>query len=41
MLVGVLRNYIESGIQDVPSEDSFAVLDGKSARFKKLHSELA
>ena len=41
VLVGVLRNYIESGIQDVPSEDSFAVLDGKSAKFKKLHSELA
>ncbi len=41
VLVGVLRNYIESGMRDVPSEDSFALLDGKSARFKKLHSELA
>ena len=41
VLVGVLRNYIESGMQDVPGEDSFAVLDGKSAKFKKLHSELA
>lgn len=40
VLVGVLRNYIESGMQDVPSEESFAMLDGKSAKFKKLHAEL-
>ena len=41
VLVGVLRNYIESGIREVPSEASFAMLDGKSAKFKKLHAELA
>ena len=41
VLVGVLRNYIESGINEVPSEASFALLDGKSAKFKKLHAELA
>ena len=41
VLVGVLRNYIESGIQEVPSEASFAMLDSKSAKFKKLHAELA
>ena len=41
VLVGVLRNYIESGIQDVPSEASFAMLDSKSAKFRKLHAELA
>lgn len=41
VLVGVLRNYIESGMQDIPSEASFAMLDGKSAKFKKLHTELA
>ena len=41
VLVGVLRNYIESGMQDVPSEASFAMLDSKSAKFRKLHSELA
>ena len=40
-LVGVLRNYIQSGIQDIPSEESFAELDSKSAKFKKLHAELA
>ena len=41
VLVGVLRNYIESGIQEAPSEASFAMLDSKSAKFKKLHSQLA
>ena len=41
VLVGVLRNYIESGMREVPTEDSFTLLDDKSARFKKLHSELA
>lgn len=41
VLVGVLRNYIESGISDIPEEDSFAALDGRSRKFKKLHSELA
>lgn len=40
VLVGVLRNYIESGKNDVPSEDSFALLDKKSPKFKKLHSEI-
>ena len=41
VLVGVLRNYIESGIREVPSEASFAMLDGKSAKFRQLHAELA
>nr|AHF24371.1 hypothetical protein [uncultured bacterium Contig575] len=41
VLVGVLRNYIESGIQEIPSEASFALLDSKSAKFKKLHANLA
>ena len=40
-LVGVLRNYIQSGINDIPTEEAFAVLDGKSAKFKKLHQEAA
>ena len=39
VLVGVLRNYIQSGINDIPTEESFAVLDGKSEKFKKLHQE--
>ena len=41
VLIGVLRNYIASGIKDIPSEESFAALDAKSKKFKKLHSELA
>ena len=40
ILVGVLRNYINSGKDDVPSEKSFAELDEKSDKFKKLHNEL-
>ena len=39
VLVGVLRNYIESGISDIPDEKSFAALDAKSSKFKKLHAE--
>ena len=41
VLVGVLRNYMTSGISDIPEESSFAALDGKSKKFKKLHAELA
>ncbi len=40
VLVGVLRNYINSGIKDMPSEKDFAELDKKSAKFAKLHSEI-
>ncbi len=40
VLVGVLRNYINSGIKDIPSEKSFDELDKKSSKFKKLHAEL-
>jgi hypothetical protein len=40
VLVGVLRNYIESGKDDIPTEASFAALDAKSPKFRKLHSEL-
>lgn len=41
VLIGVLRNYIASGIKDIPSEESFAALDSKSKKFKKLHAEIA
>ena len=37
VLTGVLRNYLESGMNDVPSEASFSMLDSKSPKFKKLH----
>ena len=40
VLVGVLRNYVESGINDIPTEESFSMLDSKSPKFKKLHAEL-
>lgn len=41
VLVGVLRNYIASGVDDIPDGISFAVLDSKSDRFRKLHAGLA
>ncbi|MBR2830889.1 hypothetical protein IKE83_00850 [Candidatus Saccharibacteria bacterium] len=40
ILVGVLRNYLKSGIEEKITESDFDSLDGKSAKFKKLHSEL-
>lgn len=40
VLTGVLRNYINSGIDDIPSEASFAALDAKSAKFRKLHQDI-
>ena len=41
VLVGVLRNYLESGMNDVPTPDSFEELDGKSKKFAKAHKQLA
>ena len=40
VLVGVLRNYIDSGKNDIPSEESFRMLDSKSPKFRKLHQEM-
>lgn len=40
VLVGVLRNFIEAGKTDIPSEKSFDELDKKSAKFKKLHAKM-
>lgn len=40
VLTGVLRNYLQSGMDDIPTEASFAMLDSRSAKFAKLHSEL-
>ncbi len=37
VLVGVLRNYIESGKKEKISEGDFAELDKKSKKFAKLH----
>ena len=41
VLTGVLRNYLESGMADVPSEASFNMLDGKSKKFAELHAQVA
>ena len=40
VLVGVLRNYIESGKQQIPDEASFSMLDSRSEKFRKLHAGL-
>lgn len=40
ILVGVLRNYIDAGINDIPTEEAFDELDGKSKKFKELHAKL-
>ena len=40
VLTGVMRNYMESGMNDIPTEDQFAMLDSKSPKFAKLHQEL-
>ena len=40
ILVGVLRNFINSGKDDIPSEKSLAELDSKSDKFAKLRSEV-
>lgn len=37
VLVGVLRNYIESGKKEKISESDYAELDKKSKKFQKLH----
>ena len=39
VLVGVLRNYIESGKNEKFSESDYAELDKKSKKFQKLHAE--
>ena len=39
VLVGVLRNYMASGVNDIPEESSFDTLDSKSKKFQKLHAE--
>lgn len=40
VLVGVLRNYIESGMNEKIDEADFDALDKKSDKFKKLHGEM-
>ena len=40
ILVGVLRNFMAAGVNDIPDEASFALLDSKSKKFQKLHAEV-
>ena len=40
VLTGVLRNFIESGRNEIPTEESFYALDEKSPKFRKLHSTI-
>lgn len=40
VLVGVLRNFIESGINEKPTEQELNELDTKSKKFAKLHQEV-
>ena len=41
ILVGVLRNYVKSGIEDMPAETEYSKLDQISPKFRKLHNQLA
>ena len=40
VLAGVLRNFLNSGKEDIPDETAFAMLDEKSNQFRKLHEGL-
>lgn len=40
VLVGVLRNYIQSGIEDMPTEQSYEAVAKISPKFRKLQAEV-
>ena len=40
ILVGVLRNFMKSGLAEEVKEEDFKVLDSKSSKFAKLHSSI-
>lgn len=40
ILVGVLRNFMKSGVENMPSESDFEELDKKSPKFRKLHNSI-
>ncbi len=39
VLVGVLRNYLDSGIRDIPAESSFDSIYGRSRKFDRLREK--
>ena len=41
VLVGVLRNFLQSGMADIPSEDTFSILESKSKKFAKYRQKYA
>ena len=41
VLTGVLRNDLESGMNEIPTEESFAMLDSRSSKFANLRGEPA
>ncbi|MBR4554831.1 MAG: hypothetical protein IKO27_04475 [Ruminococcus sp.] len=41
VLTGVIRNYMEAGVKNIPSDSDFNILDSKSPKFAKLHREMA
>ena len=40
VLTGVLRNNLESGMNEIPTEESFGMLDTRFPKFRKLHSQI-
>ncbi len=40
ILVGVMKNFMEAGMKDTPTEKDFAELDARSPRFAKLHRSI-
>jgi len=41
VLTGVIRNYMKSGVNNIPTENDFSMLDSKSSKFAQLHRDLA
>ena len=41
ILTGVMRNYMEAGVKNMPTDNDFSTLDSKSPKFAKLHREMA
>ena len=40
ILTGVMRNFMNAGIANIPAESDFAMLDSKSSKFRKLHNSI-
>jgi hypothetical protein len=40
ILVGVLRNFMAAGLNDLPTESDFEELNNKSPKFQKLYNRI-